>query len=337
MRVVITGAGGRLGTALAEALRRAAFADEILGWDVPEHDLDDPASAERLVGRFGPAVVIHTAAWTNVDDCARDPELAMRRNGAAVGELAEACVRHGAALVTVSTNEVFDGRRTDGLPYRPDDRPNPANPYGAAKLEGERAARAAFGAAADEFARAAGNWRDGSGVGRPPLAIVRTAWLFGPPGNDFPAKIRAAGERALAQGLPLKLVSDEIGTPTYAPDLARAIVALLREAATSGMGALAGVHHIVNAGRVSRADWAREVLRLTGIDARTEDVPGTTWPRPSTPPPWGVLEPTPLPGGARLGPWQDALAEYEGYLVASDSTGASGSTGPARSGGAIHD
>jgi dTDP-4-dehydrorhamnose reductase len=318
MRVAITGAGGRLGSALAEALREAAFAEEILGWDIPEHDLDDPSSAERLVGRFLPDVVIHTAAWTNVDDCARDPQLAMRRNGTAVGELAESCVRHGAGLITVSTNEVFDGRRTDARSYLPEDQPNPANPYGAAKLEGERAARAAFGATGEGFARAARQPRDQPAVAMPPLAIVRTAWLFGPPGNDFPTKIVAAGERAKADRVPLKVVSDEIGTPTYAPDLAQAIVALLREAAGSGLGVPAGIHHIVNVGQASRAEWAREVLRLAGVDVTTEDVPLTTWLRPSTPPQWGVLDPTPLPNGERLRHWQEALAEY---LPASSSTG----------------
>ena len=318
MRVAITGAGGRLGRALAATLRDAAFADEILGWDVPEHDLDDPSSAESLVGRFRPDVVVHTAAWTDVDACARDPQLAMRRNGTAVGELAEACVRHGAGLVSISTNEVFDGLRIDARPYLPEDRPNPANPYGAAKLEGERSARAAFGATGDEFARAARRLRDRPIVEMPPLAIVRTAWLFGPPGNDFPTKIVAAAERARAGGELLKVVSDEIGTPTYAPDLARGIVDLLQEAAESGTGALAGIHHIVNVGRASRADWAREVLRLAGVDVPTEDVPITTWPRPSTPPKWGVLDPTPLPNGERLRPWQEALAEY---LATSSATG----------------
>ena len=319
MRVAITGAGGRLGSALAAALRNASFAEKILLWDVPEHDLDDPASAEKLVGRFRPDVVVHTAAWTNVDECARDPQLAMRRNGTAVGELAESCVRHGAGLVMISTNEVFDGRRTDARPYRPEDRPNPANPYGAAKLEGELAARAAFGATTDAFALAARRLPDRAVGAMPPLAIVRTAWLFGPPGNDFPAKIVAAGERARANRVPLKLVSDEIGSPTYAPDLASAIVALLREAAGASPAAMAGIHHIVNTGRASRAEWAREVLRLSGVEAETQDVPGTTWLRPSTPPSWGVLDPTPLPDGARLRHWQGALAEYLTASRRSDS------------------
>jgi len=138
MRVAVTGAGGRLGSALRDALGGSSFVTDVLAWDIPEHNLDDPASAERLVGRDRPDVVIHAAAWTDVDGCARDPQLAMRRNGTAVGEMAQACVGHGAALVTISTNEVFDGRRTDGQPYGPIDVANPANPYGAAKLAASR-------------------------------------------------------------------------------------------------------------------------------------------------------------------------------------------------------
>jgi dTDP-4-dehydrorhamnose reductase len=309
MRVAVTGAGGRLGSALRDALGRSSFVTDVLAWDLPEHDLDDPASAERLVNRHRPDVVVHAAAWTDVDGSARDPQLAMRRNGVAVGEMAQACVGHGAALVTISTNEVFDGRRTDGRPYSPIDAANPINPYGTAKLAGEQAARAAFGATGDDFAIAAlapAGRRDST---IPPLAIVRTAWLFGPPGSDFPLKILAAAERARAEGRTLDLVSDEIGTPTYAPDLAAAIASLLVVAGGGGRRVAGGVHQVVNGGSASRAEWAREVLRLAGVMVPTREVPMSTWPRPSTPPAWAVLEPTPLPGGP-LRDWRAALAEY---------------------------
>jgi dTDP-4-dehydrorhamnose reductase len=237
----------------------------------------------------------------------------MRRNGTAVGEMARACADAGAALVVLSTNEVFDGRRTDGLPYGPTDRPNPGNPYGAAKLAGEMAARAAYGATDDGFAATlAGGTSESTAV--PALAIVRTAWLCGLPGLDFPQKIVAAGEKARAAGQALSLVSDEVGCPTYAPDLAAAIVALIVEWRRPGGRNLGGIHHIINAGRASRAEWAREILRLAGSDIATNDVPLSTWPRPSNPPAWGVLEATPLPGGL-LRSWQDAAAEYVKLLT----------------------
>ncbi len=299
MRVAVTGSGGRLGRALVGQLITSGLttdAGDILGWDLPEHDLDDPASAERLVAAQRPDVVIHGAAWTDLDGCARDPELALRRNGTAVNEMAEACLRHGAALVTISTNEVFDGRRTDGRPYSPDDTPNPGNAYGLAKLAGERLAGATF----EAF---------GGGRG---LAIVRTAWLFGPPGDDFPAKILAAAERARVAGEPLRVTYDEIGTPTYTVDLAAAIVGLLRRDAAAVRAEpwpLQGVHHIVGSGHASRAEWAREVLRLAGVEIAIEEVPMATWKRASTPPAWGVLQPTPLPDGP-MRDWRTALAEY---------------------------
>jgi dTDP-4-dehydrorhamnose reductase len=313
MRVAVTGAGGRLGSALVKGFTAASFVHEVLAWDLPEHNLDNPESAQRLISRYRPDVVIHAAAWTDVNGCAEQPLVAMRRNGTAAGEMAEACVNAGAALFMVSTNEVFDGLRSDGLPYRPTDVPHPPNPYGAAKLAGEQAARAAFWATGDEFAAAAlgpGTARDST---IPALAIVRTAWLFGLPGADFPQKILAAARAARQSGTTMNLVSDEIGCPTYATDLAAAILELVRESGRPSGRGIGGIHHIINTGSASRADWAREVFRLAGVDVQTRDVPLKTFQRPSTPPPWGVLEPTPLPDGP-LRAWQDAMADYVDLL-----------------------
>jgi dTDP-4-dehydrorhamnose reductase len=317
MRVAVTGSGGRLGSALVEQLGRADFVRQVLPWDLPEHDLDDASSARRLISKYRPDAVIHAAAWTDVNACAEHPEIAMRRNGTAVGEMAEACVGSGAALVVVSTNEVFDGTRTDGRPYGPTDLPNPPNPYGASKLAGEQAARAAFWATGTEFAAATLQPRTADDSMVPALAIVRTAWLFGLPGVDFPQKILAAARQARTDGTTLSLVSDEIGCPTYAADLAGAILQLVRESGRAGGRGFGGIHHVVNAGRASRAEWAREVLRLAGIEVPTADVPTSTWSRPSTPPLWGALEPTPLPDGP-LRAWQDAFKNYFSLLPRSE-------------------
>jgi dTDP-4-dehydrorhamnose reductase len=307
MRVAITGAGGRLGRALVAALQEAPFTGPggPLAWDLPDHDLDEPASCERLVRRDRPDVVVHTAAWTDVDGCAGDPALALRRNGAAVGDLAAACVRAGADLVHISTNEVFDGLRSDGRGYGPGDEPRPVNPYGASKRAGEIAAQAAYPRHGSVASSDAGT----APPAGPQLAIVRTAWLFGPPGNDFPAKILAAADRARAAGEPLRVVGDEIGSPTYAPDLAEAIVELLAS------GAYAGLHHVVNAGAVSRAGWARAVLASAGVEVPVTEVPLAAWPRPSVVPAWAVLDPTPLPSGEPLRAWEAALADYLPLLL----------------------
>ena len=290
MRVAVTGAGGRLGRAVVTALEESPFTGPFgqIAWSRAIFDLDAPDGAGTLLDRDRPEVVVHCAAWTDVDGCAREPELAMRRNGAATGALARAAAERGIDLIVVSTNEVFDGRRTDDAGYGPADATNPINPYGASKLAGEAAALEAFAAA--------------PGVA---LGIARTAWLYGPPGNDFPAKILAAADRAAAAGEPLRLVADEIGSPSYTHDVAEAIVELI-----GADGDVSGLHHLVNAGHASRAEWAREVLRQSKVEVATEDVPASTWPRASTPPAWAVLEPTPLPGGEPLRPWQAALADY---------------------------
>ena len=292
MRVAVTGATGRLGRALVEALADAPFTGVAgpLAWTRAELDLDAPDGVTAALDRDRPEVVVHTAAWTDVDGCARDPQLALARNGQATGVLAAACAQRAIDLVVISTNEVFDGGRTDGLGYAPDDPPSPPNAYGAAKLAGERAAQGAFAGSPER------------------LGIVRTAWLFGPPGHDFPRKILDAAERAAATGEPLRVVVDEWGTPSYAADVADGIVELLAEDAHDG------VHHVVNGPVASRADWAEDVVARFGLRVPVERVPCSTWRRASIPPKWGVLAPTPMPSGEPLRPWPAAMADYAPIL-----------------------
>jgi dTDP-4-dehydrorhamnose reductase len=296
VRVAVSGARGRLGRALVTAFEEAPFVGPSgpIAWGREAFDLDAPETIAGLLDRDRPEVVVHAAAWTDVDGCARQPDLAMARNATATGILAEACGRRGIDLILLSTNEVFDGRRSDGVGYAPGDETDPLNAYGTSKLAGERAALAAYG-------RDSGGSTGASGGA---LGIVRTAWLFGPPGNDFPAKVLAAAERALAVGEPLRLVADEVGSPTYSLDLADAIAELI------GGAVIEGIHHLVNDGAVSRAGWARELFRQASLDVDTQDVPASLWPRASTPPAWAVLTQTPLPGGERMRPWQQSLADY---------------------------
>jgi dTDP-4-dehydrorhamnose reductase len=255
--------------------------------------------------------VVHAAAWTDVDGCAREPERAMRRNALATAELADACATAGVDLVVVSTNEVFDGRRLDGLGYASDDRPAPANPYGVSKLAGESAAQAAYLRRGGVLAADPG----AAAPRGPQLAIIRTAWLFGPPGNDFPAKILGGADRARAAGEALRVVGDETGSPTFAPDLAEAIVELLAS------GSFAGVHHVVNAGAVTRAGWARAVLDAARLEVPLVEVPLNSWKRASVVPAWAVLAATPLPSGDPLRPWEAAFAEYLPQLLRGRAAG----------------
>ena len=294
MRVAVTGSTGRLGSALIRALGDAPFTGPRgpVAWTRADLDLDAPEGVAGALDRDRPEVVVHTAAWTDVDGCAREPDLAQRRNGDATGVLAAACAAREIDLLIVSTNEVFAGDREDRVGYAPDDPTAPPNAYGRSKLGGERTATAAFETA--------------SGTGR--LGIARTAWLFGPPGRDFPHKILDAAAKAQTEGQPLRVVGDEWGTPTYAADVADAIVELLAE------DALPGIHHLVNAGIATRATWAEEVLARLGVRAAVEPVPAATWSRASDPPRWGVLAPTPLPSGEPIRTWQSALADYAPVL-----------------------
>jgi dTDP-4-dehydrorhamnose reductase len=283
-RIAVTGAGGRLGTALMTARPDA------ISWGRPDHDLDEPSSAARLLDRDEPDLVIHTAAWTDVDGCAREPDVALRRNGEATGALARACAERGVGLLVVSTNEVFDGDRTDCQGYLEDDPTGPRNPYGASKLAGELAAREAFG--------------DGPG-----LWIARTAWLYGPPGNDFPTKIVAAADR-LPEGEALPVVSDEVGSPTFAVDLAAAILALI--AATDG-----GIYHLVNNGAVSRLKVAEHVLGRLRPERAVRPISRTEFTRASDPPPWAVLDNgRAAAAGVTIRGWTDALDTYVDGLAA---------------------
>ncbi len=288
-RIAVTGAAGRLGSALVSAIARGD--DTPLSWVRPTYDLDQPP--ERVAAaleRDRPDIVVHCAAWTDVDGCARDPALAMRRNAEAVGVLAGACTQAGVRLMLISTNEVFDGERTDGEGYREDDPPAPRNAYGASKLAGELAARRETG--------------DGPG-----LWIVRTAWLYGPPGNDFPAKIVAAADR-LPEGAPLPVVADETGSPTFTVDLAAACLRLLD--ASSG-----GTFHLVNEGSASRLAWATRVLARRRPGRAVRPVSRRDFPRASDPPPWAVLDGQRAAAmGIRMRHWPAAL---DAYLEATDA------------------
>ncbi len=271
MRVAITGIRGQLGSALEKALA----GHTVFGLDLPEHDITDPGLGGTLRA-LTPEVVIHTAGYTDVDGCARDPERALRINALGTQNVALACQEVGAILLYVSTNEVFPGDRPE--PYLEYDPPRPINPYGYSKWVGERYVEQICSR----------------------FYIVRTSWLFGGR-RSFVTKILARSEE---EG-ELAVVNDEFGCPTYAPDLAEALVRLIE----SGRF---GIYHLVNEGVCSRYDFAREILRLAGkghIPIRP--IPLSEFRRDSTPPPRAVLRNFAAAAlGIRLRPWTEALAAY---------------------------
>ena len=271
MRVFITGCNGQLGQALFARLPEARGADR------PEVDITYPEQIETAFAAARPEVVIHCAAITDVDGAARDPALAYRVNGLGTQNVALACAKVGAALAYISTNEVFDGAAT--TPYFEFDPPRPINPYGRSKLAGEW-----FTA---RFA--------------PRFYVIRTSWLSGPGGRNFVHRIQQlADERGQ-----LQVVTDEIANPTFAGDLAEAIVKLIQTGRS-------GIYHLTNAGYCSRFEYAREILRLTGRGhIPVLSITRAQFKRVSTPP-----EFTPLANTAaaaleiELRPWQEALSEF---------------------------
>ncbi|HEX7104233.1 MAG TPA: NAD(P)-dependent oxidoreductase [Nitrolancea sp.] len=256
-RVAITGANGQLGRQLVDAFRKRG--DEVRPLTRPAFDLRRPRHEELLTWR--PDVVINSAAWTDVDGCARDPALAMALNGDAAGEVARVGATAGALVVQISTNEVFDG--LSDRPYTEHDEPNPINAYGASKLRGEELTIAAT---------------DRS-------LVVRTAWLFGPGGTNFVTKIIAAAERALSEARPLSVVDDEWGNPTWAPDLASAIVEAVDRGRT-------GVIHLAGMPPATRFAWAEVCLDAVPLKIQMLGVPGSSFRRASRVPPRATLSPT---------------------------------------------
>src|SRR5688572_29212832 len=282
-RIAVTGAGGRLGRALVDVLR--GHGRDVVAWNRPDYDLDDAASAERVMARDRPALVYHAAAWTDVDGCALEPARAARLNGQATAELARACAAAGAGLVYVSTNAVFDGLRDDGRGYSEDDPTGPSNEYGESKLAGERAVLDAYSGSAT------GAW------------IARISWLFGAPGGDFPDKVLAAADR-LAAGEPLAMVADETGRPTYSRDVAAVLADLPR--ITPG-----GVIHLGNAGQATRFAWAQRVLNRCRPGVELSPLSHAEYERPASVPRWAVLDSTRAESlGLAMRPWTDALEDY---------------------------
>jgi dTDP-4-dehydrorhamnose reductase len=279
-RVAVTGAGGLLGRASVAELERRGHAVRQLthgSLDITRHD-----HLARLRA-WAPTTILNCAAWTDVDGCARDPQRAMAINGAAVGDLAAAAAQCGARLVHISTNEVFDGAL--GRAYRTDDVPNPVNPYGHSKLEGELRVQASGTA-----------W-----------LIVRTAWLFGWGRETFVTKILSAATKASERGDSLHVVADEEGNPTWVPALAGRIADAI-EVHRSGIAHLAGVPV------TTRFDWATEILAAAGVAVRVDPIDSSEFARASNPPRRAVLDVD--PEDARYLDWREPCASYVVTLAA---------------------
>ncbi len=232
MRIVLTGAAGQLGRDLREALRD----HEVHAYDIAGLDVADRDAVHGTVERVRPEWIINAAAYNDVDGAEMNVETALAVNARGPEHLAQAAVRWGASILHVSTDYVFDGCK--GAPYSETDPPNPLSVYARSKLEGEQRVL-----------------RSGASA-----CVLRTAWLYGRHGKNFVKAILEAAEK----GEPLRVVADQVGSPTATQDLAEAIRGLIQTPHR-------GLFHVVNSGACSRFEFARAIVR-----GRVEVVPITT-------------------------------------------------------------
>jgi dTDP-4-dehydrorhamnose reductase len=274
MRILITGAGGRLGGRLVSVLQDE---HDVTGLTRDDLDVTDFAAARRLIQQYQPEVVLHAAAWTNVDGCAREPEKAIVINGYGAQNMALAAAEIDAAIVYVSTNEVFYGQLN--RPYLEYDKQNPFNSYGYSKMVGEQVVA--------RFNRK--------------HYIVRTAWVFAHGGRNFIQAILGA----VQLGKTLRVVTDEVANPTYNNDLADAIAQLIKTGRY-------GIYHLVNEGACSRYTFARHVLDQAGHDGvPIQPISSREWPRASIPPAYTAMNNLAGPMvGVSLRPWQEAVDAF---------------------------
>jgi dTDP-4-dehydrorhamnose reductase len=278
VRILVTGAGGQL----AHDLLTACRGDDVVALTRAELDISHEPAVVAAVREVGPDVVVNTAAWTDVDGCEADPDRAHTVNALGPWWLARACRDVGATLVHVSTDYVFGGQApTDAggapRPWTEIDPVAPRSVYGASKLAGERLVRQSL----DDH------------------VIVRTAWLAGVGGGNFVrTMLRVARERGA-----VRVVDDQIGSPTFTADLAPA----LRHLAVAGRR---GTYHLANQGRASWFDLAAATFELAGIAVDLAPQPSSALDRPAPRPAWSVLDTrhARLTGVPPLPHWRDGLA-----------------------------
>lgn len=281
MRIVVTGAGGQLGSDLCRMLAH----ETVIPKDLPDFDLTQ-TEIETQIQDARPDVIIHAGAYTDVDGAERTPDLAMTVNRDGTARVARAAARAGARLIYVSTDYVFDGIAT--VPYSEQDMPNPINAYGMSKWLGEQAVLA-------------------SGAN---ALVVRTAWLYGRHGKNFVRSIMRAAQVAPE----LRVVSDQRGCPTYAEDLASAIIALMAKDVN-------GVIHVTNLGDCTWHEFAEVIVREMGLAIPVTPISTDEAGRIAKRPPFSVLNQDRLVSlGILMPEWRRSLAQFVRVAEASPGT-----------------
>ena len=267
-----------LGTDLMTVLHAGLPNDEVVGWDIGEIDIQRKEETVAKIEKLRPSVVVHLAAYTDVDGCELDEERAFAINAEGTKHVALAVSRCQAKMVYLSTDYVFDGNKRE--PYLESDSPHPLNVYGRSKLQGEQYVQA---------------WAKKT-------LIIRAQWLYGRYGKNFVTSIlRQANEKKV-----LSIVDDQIGSPTYTVDLAKAISVLIQFDAR-------GIFHVANSDLCTWYAFGQTVLKLSGMDkVRVIPISSKELGRPALRPSYSVFNCQKLKRetGLALRPWSEAVRDY---------------------------
>jgi len=268
-KILVTGSGGQLGLELAALLPWRGH--EVVTLSKGALDIADFRAVRLALEEHSPDVIVNAAAYTNVDGCETETDLAYRVNALGPRNLAQLCEERGYDLLHVSTNYVFDG--DSERPYEPFDTPNPISAYGRTKFAGE------------EYVRQLTNY----------WYVVRSAGVYGRGHNFVRTMLRLGAERDV-----LEVKDDEFISPTYAADLAEGIVGVIE-------GGHYGLYHLTNSGSCSWHEFAKEIFELAGVEVEVVPVPGSEYPLPAARPANGILSTL---GSPELRNWSEALEDY---------------------------
>jgi dTDP-4-dehydrorhamnose reductase len=284
MRVTVFGASGLLGHDLVQQL--SSEHDQLTALSIEDVDLRDHARVRDVIRESRPEWILLLAAYTDVDGCESNRELAFAVNYEGAVNVARAAREAGSRLLFVSTDYVFDG--TKRSPYEIGDTRNPTSVYGESKARAEEQLLEIL----------------------PEVCIARTSWLFGHGGKCFPATILK-----LASTRPeISVVNDQRGSPTFSHDLSSALVELCRASAR-------GIVHVTNSGNCTWYEFAREIVRMSGLSTVVKPVDSNQFPRPARRPAYSVLSPASLHAyNIHMPEWQDALRRYLGSAPAASAS-----------------
>ncbi|SFS97330.1 dTDP-4-dehydrorhamnose reductase [Sphingobacterium wenxiniae] len=275
MKILITGANGQLGSELQEILREQSD-KECYFLDRKQLPLDQTLIIQDILAMYQPDIIIHAAAYTAVDKAESESDLADAVNHLASEEIAQYCRLHGAKLLAISTDYVFDGGSVN--PLAENAPVNPINIYGLTKLRGEQAIQ---------------KWL-------PEAIIIRTSWVYSTYGNNFvKTMIRLMSERD-----EISVINDQIGSPTYAKDLAQAIVAIVE-----GENWVSGIYHYSNEGEISWYDFAEAIKEIKGLECKIHPIPTAQYPTPAKRPKYSLLDKSKIKRifGVEVPYWRESL------------------------------